>query len=72
MNPQVQKWLVTSLAGVTAALLSHTVAGWFVEEAPPTRRGLEDDMKKAALKAGASLAATVVASVLVRRLLRNR
>ncbi len=44
---------------------------WCAEEKLPTQRGLEDDIKEASLKAGTSLGAPVITSVLIRRLLRN-
>jgi hypothetical protein len=73
MNPRTQKWLVTALAGIIASVLSRPLSEWLLEEdAPPERRGITDDFKEAAFKAGVSLAATVIASVAVRQLIRSR
>jgi hypothetical protein len=54
-----------------ASILSRPLSEWFLEDAPPERRGIADDFKEAAFKAGVSVAATVIASVIVRQLVRN-
>ena len=72
MNPRMQKWLVAALAGIIASVLSRPLSEWFLEDAPPERRGIADDFKEAAFKAGVSVAATVIASVIVRQLVRDR
>ena len=72
MNPRMQKWLVTALAGIVATVLSRPLSEWFLEDMPPERRGIADDFKEAAFKAGVSVAATVIASVIVRQLVRSR
>jgi hypothetical protein len=44
----------------------------FLSEVPPERRKLVDDLKEALLKASVSVVATVIASIVVRRLGGNR
>jgi hypothetical protein len=44
----------------------------FLSEVPPERRKVVDDLKEALLKASVSVVATVIASIIVRRLAGNR
>ena len=44
----------------------------FFGEVPPERRGVVDDFKEALLKASVSVVATVIASMIIRRLARSR
>ncbi len=68
MSDEMQKRLVTILAGMLGALLSRPLTDRFIDV--PEERGISDDIKEAALKAAVTMASTVIASVLVRQLLR--
>ncbi|WP_143526694.1 hypothetical protein [Rubrobacter xylanophilus] len=52
-----------------AGLVSSRVADRLLDR--PERRGVADDLKEAFLKGGASLGATLAASLLVRALIRR-
>ncbi len=71
MSPTIQKWLVRGLAELIAAGLGHWLSDRLVEESPPTQRSIQEDVKEAAFHAAVSAAAVVIASALVRRLLRS-
>ncbi|MDQ3912594.1 MAG: hypothetical protein M3305_12660 [Actinomycetota bacterium] len=71
MSPMVQKWLVRGLAGIITAGLGHWLSDRLVEERPPKQRRIQEDVKEAAFHAAVSASAIVIASVLVRRLLRS-
>ncbi|HZY57567.1 MAG: hypothetical protein M3246_00095 [Actinomycetota bacterium] len=68
MSDEMQKRLVTILAGMLGALLSRPLTERFIDV--PEERGIKDDIKEAALKAAATMASTIIASILVRQLLR--
>jgi hypothetical protein len=69
MSEEAQERLVTLLAALMGAALSGPLISRFVEA--PEERGIGDDLKEAALKAGLTFASTIIASVLVRQLLRS-
>lgn len=64
MNEETQKRLISLLSAGIGWGIAHTLTERFLRE--PEARGIEDDLKEALLKAGASVAATLVASTLVR------
>ncbi len=69
MSEEAQERLVTILAAVIGAALSGPLISRFVEA--PEERGIGGDLKEAAIKAGPTMVSTVIASVLVRQLLRS-
>jgi hypothetical protein len=72
MDPRKQKWLVSALAGTVVTFLGRPLSDRFLSEVPPDRRRVVDDLKEALLKASVSVVATVIASIIVRRLAGNR
>ncbi len=70
MNDETQKRIITILSSGIAYLLASRLADRFIDE--PEERGIRDDVKEAALKAAFSLASTVVASIIVRRIVGAR
>jgi len=53
-----------------AGFLSNRLAEKFIDI--PEERGIQDDVKEALLKAAFSVTSTVIASVLIRRVLGSR
>ena len=70
MNDETQKRMITILASGIAYFLASRLADRFIDE--PEERGIRDDVKEAALKAVFSLASTIVASIIVRRVVGTR
>jgi len=70
MNDEMQKRAITILASGIAYLLASRFADRFLDE--PEERGVQDDVKEALVKAGFSLASTVIASVIIRRVVSSR
>ncbi len=70
MNDETQKRMITILSSGIAYFLASRLADRFIDE--PEERGIRDDVKEAALKAVFSLASTVVASIIVRRVVGTR
>jgi hypothetical protein len=70
MNDEMQKRAITILASGIAYLLASRFADRFLDE--PEERGVRDDVKEALMKAGFSLASTVIASVIIRRVVGSR
>jgi hypothetical protein len=70
MNDEMQKRAITILASGIAYLLASGFADRFLDE--PEERGVQDDVKEALVKAGFSLASTVIASVIIRRVVSSR
>lgn len=70
MNDETQQRAVTILSSVITALLTKQLADRFIDV--PDERGVADDIKEAALKAGFSLASTIIASMVVRRIVAGR
>jgi hypothetical protein len=64
------KRAIMILATVAAYLLASKLANRLVDQ--PEVRGIRDDVKEGLLSAGSSLALTVVASVLIRRVIGGR
>jgi hypothetical protein len=64
------KRAIMILATVAAYLLASKLADRLVDQ--PEVRGIRDDVKEGLLSAGSSLALTVVASFLIRRMLGGR
>ena len=70
MGDETQKRIITILASVAAYLLASRLADRFVEQ--PEARGIEDDLKEALLSAASSLILTIVASLVIRRVVGRR
>ncbi len=70
MNEETQKRMITILASGIAYALASRLADRLIEE--PEQRGIADDVKEALLKAGFSLASTIIASFIVRRVVAGR
>ena len=65
MDDETQKRMITILASVIAYLLASRLSDRFVEQ--PEVRGVRDDLKEALLSAASSLLLTIIASVVIRR-----
>ncbi len=70
MNEDMQRKAIMLLATGIAGLLSSRLADKFIEV--PEERGIQDDVKEALLKAAFSVASTLIASVIIRRVLGSR
>ena len=70
MNDETQQRLITLLAAGVAYVISHQVTNRFIDI--PEQRGIKDDVLEAILKGGTTAASTILASVIVRRILANR
>jgi hypothetical protein len=65
MSDETQKRAIAILASAVAYLLASRLSDRFVEQ--PEVRGLRDDLKEALLSAASSLILTIVASLVIRR-----
>jgi hypothetical protein len=70
MDDETRKRVITVLASAVAYLLASRLSDRFVEQ--PEARGIRDDLKEALLSAASSLVLTIIASLLIRRLVANR
>jgi hypothetical protein len=70
VNEETQKRAITILATGIAALLSNRLSDRFLDV--PEERGIQDDVKEALLKAGFTVISTVIASVIIRRVVSGR
>ncbi len=70
MDDGTQKRIITILASAVAYLLASRLADRFVEQ--PEARGIGDDLKEALLSAASSLILTIVASLVIRRVVGRR
>ncbi len=70
MDDEMQKRVITVLASVVAYMLASRLSNRFVEQ--PEARGIGDDLKEALLSAASSLVLTIIASLVIRRLVGNR
>ncbi len=70
MNDETQKRVITMLSTGIAYLLASRFADRFLDE--PEERGVGDDVKEALVKASFSLASTVLASIIIRRVVGSR
>jgi hypothetical protein len=69
MNDAMQQRIVTILAAAIAYLITQYVTERLVDI--PDERGIKDDAIEAILKGATTATATILASVLVRRLFRS-
>lgn len=70
MNDELQKRAIMILSTGISYLLASRLADKIIEE--PEERGVQDDVKEALLKASFSLASTVIASIIIRRVVGSR
>jgi hypothetical protein len=70
VNDETQKRAITILSTGIAYLLASSFADRFLDE--PEERGVADDFKEALVKATFSLASTVIASIIIRRVVSSR
>ena len=70
MNDELQKRAIMVLSTGISYLLASRLADKIIEE--PEERGVRDDVKEALLKASFSLASTVIASIIIRRVVGSR
>ena len=70
MNDETQKRLISILATGIAYVLAGRLADRFIQE--PEVRGVRDDAKEALLQGAFSLASTIIASFLIRRVVSSR
>ena len=70
MDDDTLKRTIMVLATVIAYVLASRLAERFVDQ--PEVRGLRDDVKEGLLSAASSLVLTVVASVMIRRVVGGR
>jgi hypothetical protein len=70
VNDETQKRVITILSSGIAYLLASRFADKFLDE--PEERGVKDDVKEALVKASFSLASTVIASIVIRRIVSSR
>ena len=69
MNDATQQRLVTILTAAIAYLITQYITDRVVDI--PEERGIKDDAVEAILKGATTATATILASVLVRRLFRS-
>jgi hypothetical protein len=70
VNDETQKRVITMLSTGIAYLLASRFADRFLDE--PEERGVGDDVKEALVKASFSIASTVLASIIIRRVVGSR
>ncbi len=70
MGEETQKRVITVLGSVVAYWLASRLADRFVEQ--PEARGTKDDLKEALLSGASSLVLTIIASVVIRRVVGSR
>jgi hypothetical protein len=70
MDDEARKRAITILASILAYLLASRLSERFVEQ--PEVRGIRDDLKEALLSAASSLILTIVASLVIRRVVGSR
>ncbi len=69
MNDAMRQRLITILAAAIAYLISQYITNRLIDI--PDERGIKDDAIEAVLKGATTATSTILASVLVRRLLRG-
>jgi hypothetical protein len=70
VSEETQKRVIMILSTGIAGFLSSRLADKFIEV--PEERGIQDDLKEAVLKAGFSVVSTVIASIIIRRVVSSR
>ncbi|HEV8045362.1 MAG TPA: hypothetical protein VGP38_09295 [Rubrobacter sp.] len=70
MNDETQKRAITMLSTGIAYFLASRFADRFLDQ--PEERGVADDVKEALIKSAFSITSTVVASIVIRRVVGSR
>ena len=70
MDDETQKRVISILSTAIAYVLASRLSERLIQE--PEVRGVRDDVKEAVLQAGFSLASTIIASFVIRRVVRSR
>ena len=70
MNDEMRKRMISILSTVIAFWLASRLAERFIQQ--PEARGVRDDLKEGLVQAAFSLASTVIASSIIRRLVGSR
>jgi peptidoglycan/LPS O-acetylase OafA/YrhL len=70
MDDETQKRVIMILASAIAYVLASRLSERFVEQ--PEVRGIRDDLKEALLSAASSLLLTIIASLVIRRVIGSR
>lgn len=70
MDDETQKRAITLLSTGIAYFLASRFADRFLDE--PEERGVADDIKEALVKASFSITATILASIVIRRVVGTR
>ena len=71
MDNQTQQRLESMLAAGIGVGLSRLVAERFITDLVPEQRGIKDDVVRALLRGGTTVASTVLASVIIREAARR-
>lgn len=72
MSEDTQKKLISIISTLIAAQLASKLAGKLFVEPETEKRRVRDDAKEALVKAGFSMASTIVASIIIRQLVSKR
>ena len=70
MDDDTQQRIIPLVAAGIAYLISHAVVNRFIDV--PDQRGIKDDALEAVLKGATTAASTILASVIVRRIVAGR
>lgn len=70
MDDETQQRVITLVAAGIAYGISHAVTNRYIDV--PDQRGIKDDALEAVLKGATTAASTILASILVRRVLAGR
>ncbi len=70
VDEETQKRAIMILSTGIAAILASRLSDRFIDV--PEERGIQDDVKEALLKAGFSLVSTIIASIIIRRVVSSR
>jgi len=70
VNDETQKRAITMLSTGIAYFLASRFADRFLDQ--PEERGVADDVKEALIKSAFSITSTVVASIVIRRVVGSR
>lgn len=72
MSEDTQKKLISIISTLIASQLASKLAGKLFVEPETEKRRVRDDAKEALVKAGFSMASTIVASIIIRQLVSKR
>lgn len=72
VNEDTQKKLISITSTLIASQLASKLAGKFFVEPETEKRRVRDDAKEALVKAGFSMASTIIASIIIRQLIGRR